>query len=67
MDELNAVQQRPITRETVERWIARGYIQGVTLPDGWEDWPESQITALLTRMFELPTQLDNDSPGLRNG
>lgn len=60
VEESNVVEQREVTLKTVERWIASGYIQGVRLPGDYRERPESEITALLTRMFELPNQLDED-------
>jgi hypothetical protein len=51
VEEANRVQQREITLEMVQRWIAEGHIQGVRLPS---DIPESEINRLLTEMFSLP-------------
>ena len=52
------VQQKDVTWEIVERWLADGHIHGVRLPADYRERPDSEITALLTRMFELPGQLD---------
>jgi hypothetical protein len=47
--------------DTVERWIARGYIRAVRLPNAYREWPKSEIARLLTRMFELLAQLEEES------
>lgn len=60
MSKFEDVQQRVITVETVERWIAMGHISGVRLPRDFETLSDAEKTALLTRMFELPAQLDED-------
>lgn len=52
------MQQKDVTWGMVERWLADGHIQGVRLPADYRERPECEITALLTRMFELPSQLD---------
>lgn len=52
------VQQREISLATVQHWIDRGYIRAVRLPNGYEEWPAVEVTRLLTRMFEVPAQLD---------
>ena len=58
LKKIHNVQQKEVTLEIVERWIADGHIQGIRLPAEYRQRPESEITALLTRMFELPSQLD---------
>jgi excisionase family DNA binding protein len=55
-----AAKQLQISSGTVRNWIAKGYIAGVRLPSGHRKVPESEVTKLLTRMFELPSQLDED-------
>lgn len=57
---VKAVQQKEVTLETVERWIAMGHIRGAGLPSDFEMRSHAEQTALLTRMFELPAQLDED-------
>lgn len=60
MSKFEAVQQKVITMETIEGWIAAGHIGGVRLPSDFETRSGAEKTALLTRMFELPVQLDED-------
>lgn len=60
VSKIHDVQHKEATLEMVDRWIAAGHIQGVRVPADYRDRPESEITALLTRMFELPSQLDEE-------
>lgn len=61
VSKVHDVEQNKVTLEMVERWMAEGHIQSVRLPADYRERPESEITALLIRMFELPSQLDEDS------
>lgn len=61
MGRVETVQQREIGLDTVQGWIAMGHIKGVRLPAGFPNWPEEEKTKLLTRMFEVPAQLEVDS------
>lgn len=56
----DAAEQLQISPGTVRNWIDKGYIAGVRLPSGHRKVPESEIAKLLTRMFEIPAQLDED-------
>lgn len=56
-----AAEQLQISAGTVRNWIDKGYITGVRLPSGHRKIPESEVTKLLTRMFEIPSQLDEES------
>ena len=56
----DAAEQLQISPGTVRNWIDKGYIAGVRLPSGHRKVPESEVTRLLTRIFEIPTQLDEE-------
>jgi len=56
-----AVQQREVDLDTVRGWIATGHIKSVRLPAGFPDWPEEEKTRLLTRMFQVPAHLEEES------
>jgi hypothetical protein len=55
------VHQREVDLNTVQRWIAVGHIRSVRLPGDYRDRSEDEITRLLTRMFEVPAQLEEVS------
>ena len=57
----DAAGRLQVSTGTVRNWIAKGYIRAVRLPSGHRKLPESEISKLLTKMFELPTQLDEES------
>lgn len=56
----DVAEQLQISSGTVRNWIDKGYIAGVRLPSGHRKVPEAEVTRLLTRMFEIPSQLDED-------
>ena len=57
----DAADQLQVSPGTVRNWIDKGYIHAVRLPSGHRKLPESEISKLLTKMFELPTQLEEES------
>jgi excisionase family DNA binding protein len=55
-----AAKQLHVSSGTVRNWIEKGYISAVRYPSGQRRIPESEVTKLLTRMFEIPSQLDEE-------
>lgn len=56
-----AAEQLQVSTGTVRNWIDKGYLRAVRLPSGHRKLPESEISRLLSKMFELPTQLEEES------
>ena len=56
-----AAEQLRVSTGTVRNWIDKGYLRAVRLPSGHRKLPESEISKLLSKMFELPTQLEEES------
>ena len=56
-----AAEQLQVSTGTVRNWIAKGYLRAVQLPSGHRKLPESEISGMLARIFELPSQLDEES------
>lgn len=57
----DAADQLQVSSGTVRNWIDKGYIHAVRLPSGHRKLPEAEISKLLSKMFELPTQLEEES------
>lgn len=56
-----AAERFQVSTGTVRNWIEKGYIRAVRLPSGHHKLPDSEISKLLSKMFELPTQLEEES------
>jgi hypothetical protein len=56
-----AAEQLHVSPGTVRNWIAKGYLRAVVLPSGHKRLPDSEINRMVARMFELPSQLDEES------
>lgn len=56
-----AAEQLQMSSGTVRNWMDKGYINGVRLPSGHRKIPESEVVKLLTRMFEIPSQLEEEN------
>lgn len=56
-----AAEQFQVSPGTVRNWIDKGYLRAVRLPSGHRKLPESEISKMLSKMFELPSQLEEES------